>query len=76
MRKFLKNSILEIFQTMYEAHISVNKMIDKKDFENVQVLLQDCQNTAVQIGTSIESSEGEGFVTVGYLEEGQDGGLY
>ena len=69
MRKFLKNSILEIFQTMYEAHISIKKMIDKKDFENVSVLLEDCQNTAVQIGTSIESSEGEGFVTVGYLEE-------
>lgn len=69
MRKFLKNSILEIFQTMYEAHVSIKKMIDKKDFENVSVLLEDCQNTAVQIGTSIESSEGEGFVTVGYLEE-------
>lgn len=69
MRKFVKNSILEIFQTMYEAHVSIKKMIDKKDFENVSVLLEDCQNTAVQIGTSIESSEGEGFVTVGYLEE-------
>lgn len=69
MRKFLKNSILEIFQTMYEAHININKMIENKDFENVQALLEDCQNTAVQIGTSIETSEGEGFVTVSYLEE-------
>lgn len=69
MRKFVKDSILEIFQTMYEAHAGIKKLIDKKDFENVQVLLEDCQNTAVQVGTSIEASEGEGFVTVGYLEE-------
>ncbi|MGN0666299.1 MAG: hypothetical protein ACI4KF_07205 [Huintestinicola sp.] len=69
MRKFLKKSILEIFQTMYEAHVSIKEMINEKDFENVQVLLEDCQNTAVQIGTTIEASEGEGFVTVGFLEE-------
>lgn len=69
MRNFVKNSILEIFQTMYEAHSSIKKMIDKKDFDNVQMLFEDCQNTAVQVGTTIEASEGEGFVTVGYLEE-------
>lgn len=44
-------------------------MIEKKDFKNARALLEDCQNTAIQIGTSIEASEGEGFVTVGYLEE-------
>ncbi|MGN1135972.1 MAG: hypothetical protein ACI4SF_07115 [Oscillospiraceae bacterium] len=69
MRRFLKNSILEIFKTLYEAHSSIKKMIEKKDFKNARVLLEDCQNTAIQIGTSIEASEGEGFVTVGYLEE-------
>lgn len=69
MRKFLKNNILEIFQTIYEAHVQVKKLIDKKDFENAQIVLGDCQNAAVQIGTAIESSEGEGFVTIGFLEE-------
>lgn len=69
MRKFLKNSILEIFQTIYEAHSQIKKFIDKKDFEGAHIVLEDCQNAAVQIGTSIEDSEGEGFVTVGFLEE-------
>lgn len=69
MRKFLKNNILEIFQTIYEAHVQVKKLIEKKDFENAQIVLSDCQNAAVQIGTAIESSEGEGFVTIGFLEE-------
>lgn len=69
MRKFLKNNILEIFQTMYEAHSSIKKLIDSRDFDSVNIILEDCQNAAVQIGTSIESSEGEGFVTVKLLEE-------
>lgn len=69
MRKFLKKNILEIFQTMYEAHNDIKKLIEKKEFDSVNIILGDCQNTAVQIGTAIESSEGEGFVSVKYLEE-------
>lgn len=69
MRKFLKNNILEIFQTIYESHRQINRFIEKKDFESAQIILGDCQNAAVQIGTAIESSEGEGFITIGYLED-------
>lgn len=69
MRKFLKKSILEIFQTLYEAHISVKQFIDNKDIDNAMALLADCQDTAIQIGGIIEDSEGEGFVTIGFLEE-------
>lgn len=69
MRKFLKNNILEIFKTIYEAHSNIKKLVDRKDFDSVNAVLSECQNTAVQIGTAIESSEGEGFVSVRYLEE-------
>lgn len=69
MRKFLKNNILEIFQTMYKAHSSIKNLWDRKDFQSVQVLLADCQNAALQVGTIIENSEGKGFVTVGFLAE-------
>lgn len=69
MRRILKNSILEIFKTMYEAHWNIKKFIEKKELESVQTLLADCRDTAVRIGTAIENSEGEGFVTVGFLEE-------
>lgn len=69
MRKFMKKSILEIFQTMYEAHRNIKQFIEKRNFENANIILGDCQNTAIQIGEAIESSEGEGFVTVSYLEE-------
>ena len=69
MRKALKNNLLEIFKTIYEAHEIVKGFIDKKEYENAQNLLADCQDTAIQIGNLIEESEGEGFVTVSFLEE-------
>lgn len=69
LRKFLKKDILESFQTMYEAHDELKKLIEKKDFGRMRMILEDLQNAAVQIGTAIERSEGEGFVSVKYLEE-------
>ncbi|MGN1102275.1 MAG: hypothetical protein ACI4RG_08790, partial [Huintestinicola sp.] len=69
MRKFVKDNILEIFRTMYEAHRNIKKFMDKKDAESAQIILGDCQNAAIQMGTAIESSEGENFITIGILEE-------
>lgn len=69
MRKFLKKDILELLRTMYEAHDELKNFIEKKDFGRMEIILADLQDMAVQIGTAIEKSEGEGFVTVKYLEE-------
>ena len=69
MRKFLKNKILEILLTIYEAHKDIGKLIDNEDFSSVNIMLEDCQNAAINIGTYIESAEGEGSITVKFLEE-------
>lgn len=69
MRKFLKNNILDMLCTMYEAHIDIKNYVDNKNYENAQFLLQECQNAAIHIGTEIEKAEYEGFVTVGYIEK-------
>lgn len=69
MRKAVKNNLLEIFKTIYEAHEIVKGFIEKKEYENAQNLLADCQETAIQLGNLIEESEGEDFVTVSFLEE-------
>jgi len=69
MRKAVKAELLEIFKTIYEAHEIVKGFIDKKEYENAQNLLADCQDTVIQLGNLIEESEGEGFVTVSFLEE-------
>ncbi len=69
MRKFLKTNILEVFKTIYEAHGLIRDYVDKKEYENAQTLLADCQNTAIELGNLIEESEGEGFITISFLEE-------
>lgn len=68
MRKSEKNSILEIIQTMFVAHANIKNFIEKKENEKVLFLLEECQNTAIEIGTIIEKSEGEGLICVSYLE--------
>ena len=68
MRNNIKENILELIQTLYEAHSNVETLIKEKDNQSVCALLEDCQNAAIHIGESIEQSEGENFITVKYLE--------
>ncbi len=69
MRKFVKNNLLEIFGTLYEAHSSVKSLIEQNKYDDALSLLGECQNTAVDIGGVIESSEGEGFSAIHLLED-------
>lgn len=69
MRKFIKEQILEIFKTLYEAHSSVKVYIEKKEYDNAVAILGECQNAAVQIGDTIDNSEGEGSPVIHLLEE-------
>ena len=69
MRKFIKKQILDIFKTLYEAHNSVRTYIEKKKADNAVGVLEECQNTAVQIGDIIDNSEGEGSPVIHLLEE-------
>ena len=68
MRRAVKQSLMEIFTTLYEAHNYIKNFIEKGKTDDLQSLFGDCQQTAIQLGTIIEESEGEGFVTVSYLE--------
>ncbi|MBR6670565.1 MAG: hypothetical protein IKL31_07425, partial [Ruminococcus sp.] len=69
MRKYIKNNILEIFETLHEAHEIIAKYIDNKKFDNACNLLADCQDTATQLFNTIEESEGEEFVTLSLINE-------
>ncbi len=68
MRKTQKQEILEMIQTLYQAHDEVKNYIDKRNFMLAQDILSQCQECAITIGTAIENLEGEGFVTVSYVE--------
>jgi hypothetical protein len=69
MRKAQKNILLEFIQTLYQAHAQIKDMINKKNIAQAAELLEQCQKGAIHLGSLIEQSEGEGFVTIGLLEE-------
>lgn len=69
MRRYLKKNILDILKTICEVHGSIKDCIAAEQYEDAQALLTDCQNTAIQIGTYIDESEGEGAPSVHFLEK-------
>lgn len=68
MRKVQKQEIMEMLQTLQEAHDEIKNAIDKNNYALAQDILSQCQECAITIGTVIENMEGEGFVTVTYVE--------
>ncbi len=69
MRKAQKDSIIELTNLLKKAQEHIKKLLLQQEYVFVLDLLQQCQQGAIQIGTIIEESEGEGFPTVKMLEE-------
>ena len=69
MRKKIKQNILEMIQTMYEAHICVKHFSCNNNYEELPVVLGDCQQAAIEIGTVIEETESDAEKAIGCLEE-------
>lgn len=55
-------------QTLHQAHDEIKNNIEKKNYVLAQDMLSQCQECAISIGTAIENLEGEGFVTVSFVE--------
>lgn len=69
MRKYQKNQCLEMIGLLDGAHQEVAGFIEKRHTEEALALLEQCQQSAISIGTLVESVEGEGTLAVGALEE-------
>ena len=69
MRKYHKKQLLDIVQTIKEANILIERYIKNENFDDAIKLLIDCHEGAVNVGSYIEELEGEGTITVTYLEE-------
>ncbi|MCI9033696.1 MAG: hypothetical protein HFJ08_06555 [Lachnospiraceae bacterium] len=69
MRTVQKRNILEMIHTLHQAHDEIKRNMESKQYILAQDMLIQCQECAIRIGTEIEKSEGEGFVTVSHLEE-------
>lgn len=57
MKKAVKEQILELLSTLLEAHKELSVYIEEKDLTKTNILLSDCQESAVMIGETIEQAE-------------------
>ena len=69
MRENVKEKILQCFQSTYDAHTYIEQLVQTEKYEEAKMLLADCQNVVVQIGTIIENSEAANTTVVPLLEE-------
>ncbi len=69
MRRHSKKIARDYIGLLGQAHEAVKKALESKKTETALDLLGQCQEAAIQLGNLIEEEEGEGFVTVGLLED-------
>lgn len=69
MRKSQKQDILNFINDLYHAHDEIKGALCKKDNVLTQNMLSECQEFAIELGNSIEKLEGEGLITISYIEE-------
>lgn len=68
MRESMKEDILRCFQSVYDAHTYIEQLVQNRKYEEAKVLLADCQNVVVQIGTTVENFEADNTSVVPLLE--------
>lgn len=72
MRKAQKQKAEDFVKTLSQAHDELKKLMERNSTEAINialVILEDCQQGAIELGNMIEKSEGEGFETIRMLEE-------
>lgn len=69
MRKNKKTQIDSMLELLAEAHVTIEKCVKKKKYEEAALVLEDCQDAAIGVGKAIDESEGEDTNTVRALEE-------
>ncbi len=69
MREQLKQQFKDMMTMLAKGEAVLYTRIREKDKETLGQLLEDMQNSAIAIGTTIEQVEGEGSGTVKHLED-------
>mgnify|MGYP007011675897 CR=1 FL=1 len=69
MKRYEKKQLLSLMDTINEAHGYIKNQIENKNHEAALQMLANCQECAIQIGTSIELSEGKDNDIVNKLEK-------
>lgn len=68
MKKAQKEQAENIIRLLGHVHDGIKKAVERRQYNNARELLSQCQESAIELGETIEEIEGEGFVTVSYLE--------
>ncbi len=68
MRKTQKNQAENIVRLLSHVHSGIKRAIEQGQYESAMELLSQCQESAIDLGETIEEIEGKGFVTVSFLE--------
>lgn len=68
MREMHKRQIEDFIKLLEQAHLEIKKAVNAQEYAVAMDLLGQCQEGAIGIGNLIEKEEGEGFVTVSYVE--------
>jgi len=69
MRKFYKTMCLDALKVLSDAHAELTGLIGNKDIEGAMDLLEQCQQGAISVGTTVDKFEGEGTEEVAFLEQ-------
>lgn len=69
MRKAQKEQAQEFVQLLAQAHDEIRKAVESQRYRTALDLLGQCQEGAIKLGELIETTEGEGAVTVPLLED-------
>lgn len=69
MRKAQKRQTEVLAGQLNHAQEALMNVLEVNDYASVISLLEQCQQSAIQLGDIIEHAEGEGFVTISLLEE-------
>lgn len=69
MRKAQKQEIKACLDSLKQAHEEIRDVLNRCNKIQAQNMLGQCQEFAVSLGEIIEEFEGEGHITVTYLEE-------
>lgn len=69
MRNYVKLEILQLIESLYQAHREIEDIVGKGQIAAGQNMLGECQEYAINLGNIVEQIEGEACVTVSYLEK-------
>lgn len=68
MKKQMKKQLMKLLDLLEEAHKIIAESIEKDNRAAAKAYLEECQNTAIAVGTKIDETEGTGTASVARLE--------